>query len=407
MNYTELHDAISKYSVEDSLKERKPLYAIRNKFVKNFSEAKIEKMNIDDYVEGKNRKDTFCYIIERDLDKLGTILGSFASPKFGLYYSKKEGDYQFLPKYGSSKEEAFQSIKLAILDLLDAGKKGDMDAMVKNILSPMFKGKILSVYYPDKYLNIFADEHLIHYLKVLNLDTEELIKKDPLYKREALLTFKDSVPEMNSWSPDIFGKFLYQNFPPKSKKKGAKGKAEGKPEDEEFPTTDKYEYVSLDIVPTVPLTQSKKKGIAPKVNYEKEARKYRKYGDQGEKIVKMAEIKRVMAELHISRKRAEEVVVRKSMVSDSYGYDILSLNPDGSNRYIEVKATTGKIGDVEFYYTENEFEKSKEYGKDYYIYIVFEITSKKPKIWRIQNPFLSGEITMKPVQYKVSFHTIK
>lgn len=89
MNYTELQDAISRFSVEDNLNERKPLYALRNEFVKNFSRAKIERMTIDDYVEGKSRKDTFCYIIERDLDKLGTILGSFASPKFGVYFKKR------------------------------------------------------------------------------------------------------------------------------------------------------------------------------------------------------------------------------------------------------------------------------------------------------------------------------
>ena len=54
--------------------------------------------------------------------------------------------------------------------------------------------------------------------------------------------------------------------------------------------------------------------------------------------------------------------------------------------------------------TENEFEKSKEYGKDYYIYIVYEIRSIEPKIWKIQNPFLYGDLTMRPVQYKVSIH---
>ena len=59
-------------------------------------------MTIDDYVEGKSRKDTFCYIIERDLDKLGTILGSFASPRFGVYYIKNNGKYNFLPKYGKT-----------------------------------------------------------------------------------------------------------------------------------------------------------------------------------------------------------------------------------------------------------------------------------------------------------------
>ena len=400
MNYTELQDAIARFSIEDTLKGRKPLYTIRNQFVKDFSRSRIENMTIDDYVEGKNRKDTFCYILERDLDQLGTILGSFASPKFGLYYSKKEKRYKFLPKYGKTVNEAFLTIRDAILELLAAGEQGDMETLRSNILSPMFKGKILSVYFPDAYLNIFSDEHLIHYLKVFNLDTEELIRQDPIYKREALLNFKDSTPEMRSWSPDIFGKFLYTNFPPKSKSDQRKRKDEG----DEFPTTDLYSYVDLDIAPAFQ-TVVKSKGIAPKVNYEQEARKYRKYGDRGEKIVMKAEVDRVMEELHFTRKQAEKKVVQMSMKSDSYGYDILSVNHDGPHRYIEVKATTGKAGDVEFYYTENEFEKSKEYGKDYFIYIVFEIKSKTPKIWTIRNPFLTDKVKMRPVQYKVSINS--
>ena len=405
MNYTELQDAISRFSVEDNLNERKPLYALRNEFVKNFSRAKIERMTIDDYVEGKSRKDTFCYIIERDLDKLGTILGSFDSPKFGVYFKKEDRQYHFLPKYGNSPKEAFGAIREAILTLLEDGENEDLEALENNILSPMFKGKILSVYYPDRYLNIFSDEHLIHYVNVFNLDTETLIKQDPIYKREALLAFKNSVPEMKGWSPDIFGKFLYMNFPPKMKTITIRGKKR-KVCDIEFPTPEGYSYVdNISIDPTDSPFPTKNKGIAPKVNYESESRKYRKYGDRGEKIVMMAEIDRVMAVLHMSEKVASKKVIQMSAKSDSYGYDILSLNPDGSNRYIEVKATSGKVGDVAFYYTENELEKANEYGKDYYIYLVFEIKSKKPKIWVIQNPFLDGEIKMKPVQYKVSIHT--
>lgn len=403
MNYTELQDAIARYSVEDNLKERKPLYAVRNKFVKDFSRARIERMAIDEYVIGKSRKDTFCYIIEQGLDKLGKILGTTASKKFGIYYNKGEGKYIFLPKYGKTDKEAFGNIKQAILDLLDAGEMRDIKALESNILSPMFKGKILSVYFPDDYLNIFSDKHLIHYLKVFNLDTVDLIQEDPIRKRGALIGFKNSIPEMRPWSPDIFGKFLYTNYPPKTKDE----KHKRIEQDDEFPTTDSFSYVDLDIDPMAKSAPFKKKGITPKVNYEREARKYRMYGDRGEKIVMMAEIKRVEEELHISTKQAAKMVAQMSMKSDSYGYDILSVNPDGSSRYIEVKATTGKVGDVEFYYTENELEKAKDYGKDYFIYIVFEIKSKNPKIWVIQNPFLADEVKMKPVQYKVSIHTKK
>ena len=51
--------------------------------------------------------------------------------------------------------------------------------------------------------------------------------------------------------------------------------------------------------------------------------------------------------------------------------------------------------------------KAQDFGKDYYIYIVFEIKSKNPKIWVVQNPFLAKKVKLKPVQYKVSVSTIK
>lgn len=397
MNFTELQEAKSRFSVEEILKERKPLYAARNRFVKAFSRERIAKLSIDEFIEGKRDTETFCYGIERTLDGLGRIRGARAD-KFGVYYSQDKGKYIYAKKFGTNYRTAFNAIKKAILDLLDAGESGDLKAVEDSKISPMLKGKILATYFPDRYLNIFDNEHLTHYLRVFNLDTESLVKKDPVYKREVLRKFKDKDPDMRHWDLDVFGKFLYQSFPPK--RGGPDEKA-----DDYFPTTDKYSYVDYSINYEDTSTKDKRKGIAPKVDYEKEARKYRRYGDRGEKIVIKAEIDRLMAELGLTQKQAEKAVVPMSQDSDSHGYDIKSLNPDGSSRYIEVKATTGKAGDVEFYYTENEYEKSKEYGKDYYIYIVYEIRSDEPKIWMIQNPFLFGTLTMRPVQYKVTVHT--
>lgn len=399
MDFVEFQEIKSKFPVEENVKERKSLYAARNRFVKDFTRERIEGMTIDEFIEGKGDTKTFCYGIERTLDGLGRIRGSFAT-KFGVYYSKDDGQYMFTKKFGETYRKAFNAIKIEILDLLDAGEKGDLNALVKNKISPMFKGKILATYFPERYLNVFDNEHLTHYLKVFDLDTEALVKQDPILKREALVRFKNDDPDMKAWDLDIFGKFLYQNFPPK--KKNSTGE-----DDDEFPTTDHYEFVNLNVDYNADPTPAKKKGIAPKTNYEREARKYRKYGDRGEKIVMKAEIDRVMKEHGLTEKQAEKKVMRVSKKSDSYGYDIQSLNADGSVRYIEVKATSGKVGDMEFYYTENEYDKAKEYGKNYYIYIVYEIRSTEPKIWVIKNPFLTGKMEMRPVQYKVSLHTKK
>lgn len=408
MNYTELQETKARFQPNDIEKNRANLYALRRDFVRKFTPDKIRSMRLDEYIEGKGSTDSFCYWVERKLDQLGRIRGSF-STMFGVYYNIDDGDYWYAQKYGDSLTSAFRRVKQEILSLLEAGNNGDLTAIENNLLPPMFKGKILFLYYPDKYLNIYSPDHLKHYLRVFDLDTEELLKKDAVYLREALVKFKNSDPDMKKWSLDIFGHFLYTYFPPIIEKVtiiSKKGKTSTVSRiKEEFPTTDQYEILTgIEVNPAVSHKEwAKGKGkAAPKVNYEKEAKKYKRYGDRGEYIVWRAEIDRVMNDLHISRAKAEKKVQWLAQDSDSYGYDILSVNPDGSDRYIEVKATSGKVGDMDFYYTENEHQKALEYKEDYYIYIVFEILSKNPKIWRIQNPFLTNELELKPVQYKVS-----
>lgn len=82
----------------------------------------------------------------------------------------------------------------------------------------MLKGKILATYFPDRYLNIFDNEHLAHFLRILNIGTKDQEKLDPVYKREALRLYKENDPDMNSWSLDVFGTFLYRHFPPPKKR---------------------------------------------------------------------------------------------------------------------------------------------------------------------------------------------
>lgn len=399
MNDLTLQEAKACYAPEAIKKSRAQLYSLRKQFITEFSPDFIQRMSIEDYIEGKGNTNSFCYWVERKLDRLGSIRGSFATI-FGIYYSVDNRDYRFAKKFGDNYKRAFETIKTQILDLLNAGRNNDIQNIISNKLATMFKGKILSLYYPDKYLNIFSKEHLIHYLKVFNLDTEQLIKKDPVYLREALLHFKNEDKDMRSWSNDIFSNFLYTYFAPNDNN--------NKEGDLDFPTIEDFEYVdNLRLAntpdekdPTHQTTSGNRK-----INYEKESRKFRKLGERGEHIVMIAERQR-LKELGYTDERIDNALVQMSKSDDSCGYDILSVNNDESKRYIEVKATTGKVGDMSFYYTINELNTAKEKGRNYYIYIVYDIRSTKPKIWRIRNPFINAnKMDISPIQFKVSLHT--
>ena len=203
----------------------------------------------------------------------------------------------------------------------------------------------------------------------------------------------------------MFSVFLWSHYP----KAPAKTTEFAIPPDEEieFPTPKSIEFIDyLKLSSGKQKETGRKRSEKTSPDYEKEARKYKRLGDRGEALVFQAEINRLMKDICITEAKAKKLVKWVSRESDAYGYDIQSANKDKTTRYIEVKATRGKVGDMDFYYTENEYETALEYGENYYIYVVYEILTDHPKIWSIKNPFIKGTgINMRPVKYKVEVRT--
>ena len=88
--------------------------------------------------------------------------------------------------------------------------------------------------------------------------------------------------------------------------------------------------------------------------------------------------------------------------SDSYGYDILSYNEDGSEKHIEVKATkSSPNGSFQFYISEHEKEVH-ESDEKHIIYIVFGYQTKEPKIFKLGKLGIITEnkkLIVKPTSY--------
>lgn len=406
MDYTGFQKAKETFQLERVICERQPLYKDLHRFLKRFPSKSISHMKIDDYVYGKGKK-TFCYYIEKTLANYGSISTRLGYMKYGVWWAKEEGIYKFDPSFGDNYEEAFKFVKKALVELL---KDGEFNHYVGIALSPLyslFAGKVLSLYYPEKYLNIFSSKHLDHYLISLDLDTPELMSKHSIFKRKRLLEFKNSDPDMKSWSVDAFAVFLWDHFP-KDPRFHLGGAVKPKEKPLSFSCITKIKFVDLELTDDTNRTKVKQEpAIKKSPDYEAEAARARLLGDRGEHIVMVAEVERLMTELGISKKKASELVMRVSRDSDSYGYDILSLNPDGTNRYIEVKATQAKVGDMTFYYTSHELETARKYGNAYYLYVVYEVTSRMPKIWVRQNPFINNELELEPIKYRVNLKAQK
>ena len=217
MNQQQIQDAIKRFEKEilKLLIGKTELYKLRSEFVAYFDKSKIKTMSVNDYVVGVKRPEigfNFCYGLERQLEQLGNINGSTAF-KFGIFYgrtkSNKNYEYRFTQKFGTTYKDAFECIRNAITTLLLAGEIGDIEKIITNPFATMLKGKILSTYFPDKYLNIFSSDHLNDYLKKLGLATPIFLKSDPVIKRKELISYKNQHAIMKGWTVDIFATFLW------------------------------------------------------------------------------------------------------------------------------------------------------------------------------------------------------
>lgn len=419
MNIHDLREAQMRYErrIDKVLETREPLYDLRSSFIRYFNRNRIKTMKIDDYASGidlPKKGFNFCYTLEHKLDGLGRIIGATAF-KFGVYYGRIKSDdnyeYRFAKKFGNTYQEAFEKVRENILLLLSAGVNEDIDAIADNILSPMFKGKILCTYFPDRYLNIFSPDHLDYFLTQLDLDNEEIIWSDAVYKREELIKFKNQDQVMKQWSVDLFANFLYTEYPGRPPKTGdSNDYSSSHLTDYQpilFPSNPSPSFINLNILPPhANIKPNNKVNLNHKnPDYENEARKLKQLGDRGEKIVMDLEIRRLE---DAGRKDLAKKIERVSLKSDSLGYDILSFETNGNKRFIEVKATRAKVGAATFFYTANELRTAQEY-ENYFIYMVYDVTTEAPKVWVISNPFMpeNKNTIMVPTTFRITINAEK
>ena len=66
------------------------------------------------------------------------------------------------------------------------------------------------------------------------------------------------------------------------------------------------------------------------------------------------------------------------------GFDLLTTQPDGETRRIEVKGRAGRDG---VHMEANEWTQACHLGKDYWLYVVFDCATATPELLRVRDPF--------------------
>lgn len=75
---------------------------------------------------------------------------------------------------------------------------------------------------------------------------------------------------------------------------------------------------------------------------------------------------------------------RAAGLLDHPGFDLLSRRPDGEERAIEVK---GRAATSTVELTENEWSKAATLGARYWLYVVFDCATARPRLLRVRDPF--------------------
>lgn len=313
----------------------------RETFIANYPLNKLKYLTLDEYIIGKG-SNSFCGEVEAKTLGWARIQGSTAI-KFGIYYSKKNRKYIYGKKFGRSQKDALNEVKSCLLKLLKDGKELNFEEIDKNQLSQMFKAKILSLYYPDTFLNVCSKDLIEELAGSLNID--DATKGHSLYISELqhrLISSKAENELTKHWSNPRFMNFLLYKF-----------------------------YKNKDSVePAVDLTPPKKAKKRKRYSFENSHELKIERGKKSEAFAIAWEKKRL--ELDGYTKLVDKV---KDMTPwPSYGYDLLSHTKPGIKRYIEVKSVG--FDHVEkcnrFYLSENEWviSQTAEFIENYYFYLV-------------------------------------
>lgn len=136
-----------------------------------------------------------------------------------------------------------------------------------------------------------------------------------------------------------------------------------------------------------------------KTDYLQKAKRDAAIGLRGEELVVYYE-KATLEELGLNDLAQKVKWVAKE--ADDYGYDVLSYDKNGLEKYIEVKTTTLNKDTHPFDISVNEVIASDNYNDQYWLYRIYNVEGKEAKFYKT-NGSLSEQFELVPTSYKAYF----
>ncbi len=343
----------------------------RGLFLRKFPLHSLNKMTLDEYVVGYSEP-SFCNLVESGTKAWANIQGA-TSFKFGIYFGKTKSDptrkYRFTEKFGTNEKDAFTAVKTALLDLVALGAASDPDfaQIDANPLSQMFKAKILSLYYSDRFLAVCSSEHLDMLGEIMGFDAN--LPRSQY--QNLLLKAKRGNTTTAKWSEPKFMAYLYKV------------------------------YVRGDRAIESPIEKPRVKKHR-RIDFEDMQKQRSEIGLIAEEYALTWEKER-LAGARLEH-RVKDIEDRRDR--PGYGHDFLSFSGETEHRYIEVKCVARLSDGHRFFLSDNEHQTSltKEHRQGYYFYLVFFGADGKPaELLAVLAEQLYPKAEMTPSSYEVRF----
>ncbi|MDN3612568.1 DUF3427 domain-containing protein [Vibrio ostreicida] len=148
-----------------------------------------------------------------------------------------------------------------------------------------------------------------------------------------------------------------------------------------------------------PATSTKRKSQQNQPNWAEIDENNRNLGLAGERLVLGFEKQYLLSE---NRQDLAEKIEHIALKDSDAGYDILSFDKEGKEKYIEVK-TTNKSKGTAFFISRNEVKMSQAYGDQYWVYRVYSMNKSLETVnfYRL-NGAVDTHVDLVPTVYKAS-----
>ena len=194
----------------------------RLSFISKFPIETLKDLTVDQYVQGTD-KNSFCYWLE--FKKIVFGIGGGNASKFGLYKTK---DGNYYNSCGKNKQELsdgelaehFDKIKSGIVAALKFTDRDEIEK-IKNIDIPIWNmvlQKILSIYYPSKFLTIGSPEVLIECARDIKIKDIELSNENSIQINYECKKALSALPEYKDWPYEKMAAFIWETYLDDSKR---------------------------------------------------------------------------------------------------------------------------------------------------------------------------------------------